>query len=455
MRQFILVLMAGLITMALPIGAVKADPPQAVVTPVPGTAAPAPNPQFYNGSWWYRMPDGRWLYAVNGQWVSPPPPAAAPVSDRAPTQPSPSVPAGESHGLPQDVLQVIRWLPEDTESIMLAQGPLQDGTLRDFHDPLPPISPFPTAGDAPTTAKAGEVENARVIYAGPPTGDSPARGAIAPKPIQQPLPDFRQESLASSAFLFTLSGKAFIRNISTHEVRFVVAAARHFGLPVINSESTYEGCEIIVFRDAVPDVGVQAAARERVSMVQIERNGVVRLDTEERWGVSHDKVTVYFAKPKPSVLIAATNAEFLKTVLQRIAQTPETRTPLLDFPEWKYVDVQSPVWGVRHRRTATPIYILAKTEKGGLPFSELNGISLSYDLKPATCVAWRFHFTEKAQDAVRQAVTERSGTKLVAPSVVENRLGISTQEAANGPGSNTPSSAMFMVQHLMGYVVCP
>ena len=74
MSRFILVLVA-VTTMALSIGAVQADPPQAVVTPVPGAAvsvAPAPNPQFYNGYWWYRMPDGRWLYYANGQWVSLP-----------------------------------------------------------------------------------------------------------------------------------------------------------------------------------------------------------------------------------------------------------------------------------------------------------------------------------------------------------------------------------------------
>ncbi len=82
MTRFILVFVA-VTTTALSVSPVKADPPQAVVTPVPGatvTAAPAPNPQFYNGNWWYRMPDGRWLYYVNGQWVSPPPvQAAAPV----------------------------------------------------------------------------------------------------------------------------------------------------------------------------------------------------------------------------------------------------------------------------------------------------------------------------------------------------------------------------------------
>ena len=75
MRQLTIVFVAGLIAIALTVGAVKADPPQAVVTSAPvamGTVAPAPNPQFYNGYWWYRMPDGRWLYYMNGQWVGPP-----------------------------------------------------------------------------------------------------------------------------------------------------------------------------------------------------------------------------------------------------------------------------------------------------------------------------------------------------------------------------------------------
>ena len=355
------------------------------------------------------------------------------ASASATARPSPGVSAGESHGLPQDVLQVIRWLPEDTESITLARGPLQDGSLRDFRD-VDPFFPQPVA-----------------------TGVPPASGVVAaaPNPTQQPLPDFRQELLAASAGLFGLSGKAFIRNISDHEVRFVVAAAGRFGRPVIGRASTYEALEIIVFRDAVPDVGVQARAQERLSMVRIERNGVVRLDTEERWGEKNDKVTVYYAKPKPSILIATTDAGFLKTMLQRIAQTPASRTPVLDFPEWKYVDVQSPVWGVRHRRTATPIYILARPGKNGLPFSELSGISFSYESKPATCVAYRFHFTESAHDAVRQAVANNSGIRLLAPSVVENRMGIPAQAAASEPGSGTPADAAFMVQHLMGYTVCP
>ena len=45
--------------------------------------------------------------------------------------------------------------------------------------------------------------------------------------------------------------------------------------------------------------------------------------------------------------------------------------------------------------------------------------------------------------------------RLVEPSVVENRMGIHTQAAASEPGSGTPGDATFMIQHLMGYVVCP
>jgi hypothetical protein len=90
MERFILVFAAGLIATASSVGAVNAaDPSEAVAAPMPNptsTTVTSPVPgtqpspyQFYNGNWWYRMPDGRWLYYVNGQWVSPPPPAAAPV----------------------------------------------------------------------------------------------------------------------------------------------------------------------------------------------------------------------------------------------------------------------------------------------------------------------------------------------------------------------------------------
>jgi hypothetical protein len=329
-------------------------------------------------------------------------------------EPSRDVSGSDLRGLPQNVLQVIRWLPEDSESIMLARGPFQDGTLKDFRNP---------------------------------------QTAVPPNSTQKPPPDFQQESLAATAGLFGLTGTDFIRNIRNHEISFIVAAARRFGPPVIGGASTWQGAQIIIFRDAVPDVGIVGKAQERLSLVEMERNGVVRLDTQESWGFKGEKVSVYYAKPKPSVLIAATDADFLKTMLQRIAQPLTARTPLLNFPEWNYVDVQLPVWGVRHRRTATPIYVLAKSDKDGLPFSELVGISFSYAPKPAARMAYQFHFTENARDQVRQAVD--ANLKLLAPTVAEQRLTIRADTVLREPGSTTPGEATFVVQHLMGYVVCP
>ena len=76
MRRFILVLVAVVAT-ALSVGAVKADPPQAVTTPVPGamvTAAPRrAHSTMAIGGIGCRMVVG--CTAVNGQWVSPPPAA--------------------------------------------------------------------------------------------------------------------------------------------------------------------------------------------------------------------------------------------------------------------------------------------------------------------------------------------------------------------------------------------
>ena len=58
------------------------------------------------------------------------------ASGQVPKLPPAAVaPAAAEHRLPADVEQVIGWLPEDTESIMLARGPLKEGTLRDVRDP--------------------------------------------------------------------------------------------------------------------------------------------------------------------------------------------------------------------------------------------------------------------------------------------------------------------------------
>ena len=101
MKVFTVAIVAGLITMALPVGA--ADAQEAVPAPA-ATSAGAPAPgyaptsaessryKFYNGYWWYWTPDNRWVCYVNGQWVNPSPPAQAgtPVQAGVAVYPTPN-----------------------------------------------------------------------------------------------------------------------------------------------------------------------------------------------------------------------------------------------------------------------------------------------------------------------------------------------------------------------------
>lgn len=102
LKSSIVVLAVGMIATALTVGAVRAaDPPVAVAAPATTnagatapTAAANPEPsryQFYNGYWWYWMPDNHWLCYMNGQWVSPGTPVqtSAPVPVPAPVYPVP------------------------------------------------------------------------------------------------------------------------------------------------------------------------------------------------------------------------------------------------------------------------------------------------------------------------------------------------------------------------------
>ena len=133
---------------------------------------------------------------------------------------------------------------------------------------------------------------------------------------QGPPLDFQQEALTQSTSLFGFTGKAFTQNIAAHKIAVVVNGARQIGLPAIGRHSAYEGCQIVVFENAVPDVGIQAKRQDRLAMEVIEKNRVARIDTDFKWGEKDQTFSVWYAKPKPTILIAATDVRFLQTMLR-------------------------------------------------------------------------------------------------------------------------------------------
>ena len=137
-----------------------------------------------------------------------------------------------------------------------------------------------------------------------------------------------------------------------------------------------------------------------------------------------------------------------------MARPPESRTPLLDFPEWEYVDTQLPVWGLRHRRTANPIYIVQKSWDFTLPPSALCGTSFSYRAQPAPNLALRYHFSEEVRELLSKGLSKMQSPRLISPLVAECEWAIHDGSNMQGPGA-APTYAAFIARHFMGYIACP
>ena len=58
--------------------------------------------------------------------------------------------------------------------------------------------------------------------------------------------------------------------------------------------------------------------------------------------------TIYVAFPKPNLVLACTNRDYLRDVLERIGGKAGQRALDERLPEWKYVGTAEPFWGLRH-----------------------------------------------------------------------------------------------------------
>jgi hypothetical protein len=202
--------------------------------------------------------------------------------------------------LPAPVDEVLWWLPDDTEMVMVARGPFNGADL----DP---------------------------------------RGAGT----KDPMNTFR---------LFTTLGLALpIRkpNLGDREVALAVAGARRFrcGDATTGMIIPYDGAEIVLFRDDLGPLGDALLAPREGNKSRREIIAGHRVLVEE---IEHPDPDVkhperhFLARPRPKVLIYATDRTYLEAVLERMAKRAKTRAIPADLPEWKHVDPSDRTWCVRH-----------------------------------------------------------------------------------------------------------
>ena len=207
----------------------------------------------------------------------------------------------QPQGLPPHVEHVLRWLPEDTETLIVARSVI-----------LPVLVPDRTYTwqDVGTWLAFGE-------------WDLVGGGKLS-KPLQG------------------------------RKMACVIHGAKNFESVSSFGSLRSESCSIIVFEADLGD-----AAREWTEGLRKEAKAVRTLvgrevfvfpsTTEmEPWVKETMWQGTYFVLLNPNTLLCASSDRFLESLLRRIDDVPGARALPGDLPEWKYVDFDAPVWMLRH-----------------------------------------------------------------------------------------------------------
>jgi hypothetical protein len=141
--------------------------------------------------------------------------------------------------------------------------------------------------------------------------------------------------------------EGLIKKLDSRKAAFAMEGSRHFRSPSELGEMPYEGCDIVVFVGDVASLGdafMQDSKNVGTKFEEVEgqRVAVFREKLEE------DVWTTLVAFPKPNVLVVATSRDYLREVLARIRGATGPRALPDELPEWKYINIHNHSWGLRH-----------------------------------------------------------------------------------------------------------
>jgi hypothetical protein len=156
------------------------------------------------------------------------------------------------------------------------------------------------------------------------------------------------EELEKEFRLWTL-GQFRVLGKTLDRERVVIAAegSRHFRGPGRLGLMPYEGCQIAVFAYD-QSLRVNRFMKEsvhkalRVETIEGQKTLVFQEKREE------DIWTLFVANPRSNIVVVATNRQYLQQVLSRMGGKVGKMALPESLPEWKYVNRQARFWGLRH-----------------------------------------------------------------------------------------------------------
>jgi hypothetical protein len=240
-----------------------------------------------------------------------------------------------------DLKTVLSWLPPDTETLQVANGPFL-------------MSNFVIGGpeDKDHEITSGELEK-------------------------------QFEGLTLSLFN---SGRGILeKHLDGKKVLFAIEGSRHFRPPTGLGELPFEGCAVAVFQDDLEDrrdVFMKDAGGVAVAIEDIEGQRVAEFEEQEE----QDRWTLFITFPEKNVVWVSTNRKFLQEMLVR-KRTTQRQIALPDsLPEWMYVDKTAKFWGLRHYDKLQSNYDPTSPFGGkkSANFPDEGAVGLTYQCNPRT-----------------------------------------------------------------------
>jgi hypothetical protein len=141
--------------------------------------------------------------------------------------------------------------------------------------------------------------------------------------------------------LFRLKDGLLQNYLMGQRVEFAIEGSRHFRRPAGEGEMPYEGCGIAFLAEAATGRGdaflkYSAPATPRVESIAGQKITVFEERQEE------DTWTTFVAFPKANLVLACTNRDYLREVLERIGGKAGRRALSNTLAEWKFVAADAP-----------------------------------------------------------------------------------------------------------------
>jgi len=141
--------------------------------------------------------------------------------------------------------------------------------------------------------------------------------------------------------------EGLLKILNGRKVTLALEGSRHFRSPSDLGEMLYQGADLIIFDDDIKgldDAFIKDSKNGAAKFEEMEGQKVAAFRTQ----LEEDVWTSFVAFPKANVLVVATNREYLREALARMNGVTGPRALPNGLPEWKFVDMRSHCWALRH-----------------------------------------------------------------------------------------------------------